>query len=251
MQAALKFIVIVGATSAIAEQCARLWVQQGPVRLLLLARNRKRVEQVASDLRIRAPQSVVEVMTGNFEDAASIQSLVDGAVMHEVPHVVLIAHGFLPNQQACQDDLAQTQAAIGINAISPVLFAEGFAKILEHRGGGTLGIIGSVAGDRGRKSNYVYGAAKGLIERYAEGMQHRFAKTSINVVLIKPGPTDTPMTASMGSTVLRLASPALVAGAIVSGIERGRDVVYAPHRWWLVMLIVRNLPRFVFNKLNI
>lgn len=246
-----RFIVIVGATSAIAEQCARRWLRQGPARLLLLGRSGERTQRIADDLRVRSPQSAIEVMTGDFENVESIASLVEQATALGVPDIVLIAHGVLPDQEACQDDLARTQAAIHLNAVSPVLFAEAFAKWMERNGQGTLGIIGSVAADRGRKSNYVYGAAKGLLERYAEGLQHRFAKTGVRVVLIKPGPTDTPMTASRPSARVALADPALVADAIVRGMDRGQYVVYAPAKWALVMVVLRHLPRFVFHRLDI
>jgi decaprenylphospho-beta-D-erythro-pentofuranosid-2-ulose 2-reductase len=245
------FIVIVGATSAIAEHCARQWLQQGPVRLLLMGRNKERTESIATDLRIRSPLSCIETMVGDFETAESITRLVQEATALEAPDIVLIAHGVLPDQQACQHDLLQAQTAIQVNAISPVLFAEAFAGGMARAGKGTLGIIGSVAGDRGRKSNYVYGAAKGLVERYAEGLQHRLASTRVRVVLIKPGPTDTPMTAHLKSMGMPLADPAVVADAIVRGMARGRWVIYAPTKWALVMLLVRHLPRFVFHRLNI
>ena len=108
-----------------------------------------------------------------------------------------------------------------------------------------------MAGDRGRKSNYVYGAAKGLVTRYAQGMQHRFAGTGVKVVLIKPGPTDTPMTAHLKSQGAKLASVEDVAGQIVDAIERGHTTTYAPRKWALIMMIIRHLPAQIFNKLNI
>jgi short-subunit dehydrogenase len=120
---------------------------------------------------------------------------------------------------------------------------------MEAAGSGTLAIIGSVAGDRGRKTNYVYGAAKGLIDRYAQGLQHRFAGTQVKVVLIKPGPTATPMTAHLPQR--GLASAEAVAHRIVTAVAAGQPVVYAPARWWLIMMIIRHLPRVIFNRLNI
>jgi short-subunit dehydrogenase len=138
-----------------------------------------------------------------------------------------------------------------INGVSPVLFAEAFAKEMDKINYGTIALIGSVAGDRGRKSNYVYGASKGLIARYAEGLQHRFAGTEVRVVMIKPGPTDTPMTHRFKESGVRLASAESVASQIVEGIESGRHVIYAPKKWWLIMRIIRHLPAFVFNKMNL
>jgi short-subunit dehydrogenase len=129
------------------------------------------------------------------------------------------------------------------------LFAEAFAKQLAQQGHGTLALIGSVAGDRGRKANYVYGAGKGMVERYTQGLQHRFAYTDIKIVLIKPGPTATPMTAHLPSR--GLAAVDRVACAIVKAIEAGKPVAYVPAKWQLIMLIVQHLPRWIFLKLNI
>jgi short-subunit dehydrogenase len=114
---------------------------------------------------------------------------------------------------------------------------------------GTLALTGSVAGDRGRKSNYVYGAAKGLVTRYAQGLQHRFAKTPIQIVLIKPGPTATAMTAHLPQRGLAAADA--VAATIVQGIAQGKPVIYAPSKWAVIMMIIIHLPAFIFNKLDI
>ena len=122
---------------------------------------------------------------------------------------------------------------------------------MEKANHGALAIIGSVAGDRGRKTNYAYGAAKALVDRYAQGLQHRLAATQVKVVLVKPGPTDTPMTAHLKGQGARLASVESVAQQIVKAVESGKPVVYAPTKWWLIMTIIRLLPRAIFNKLNI
>ena len=108
-----------------------------------------------------------------------------------------------------------------------------------------------MAGDRGRKSNYVYGAAKGLVERYAQGLQHRLAATDVKVLLVKPGPTDTPMTAHLKQGGARLASSAQVAADIVKAVDTGKAVLYTPGKWALIMLVIRNLPAFVFNRMDI
>ena len=157
---------------------------------------------------------------------------------------------FLPQRRR---SLAQAEAAMDLNGLSPVLFAEAFVGPLQQAGAGTLVILGSVAGDRGRKSNYVYGAAKGLVTRYAQGLQHRLALagSAVKVVLVKPGPTDTAMTAHLKAQGAKLADPDEVAAAIVRGAERGQPVVYAPGKWALIMLVIRHLPRFVFNRMDI
>ena len=241
-------IIIIGASSAIAEHCARLWAQQ-PADFVLVGRDRKRVERVAADLQVRSPQSSAQSVVIDFNDAAAIAALAAQTATDGKIDIVLIAHGNLPVQADCEQDLSKSQQALEINGVSPVLFAEAFAAQLQKAGRGTLAIIGSVAGDRGRKTNYVYGAAKGLIERYAQGLQHRFAGTPVKIVLIKPGPTATPMTAHLPPRGLAL--PEAVARVIVAAIAKGSPVVYAPARWALIMMVIRHLPRFVFNRLNI
>lgn len=246
-----KRIVIIGATSAIAEQCARLWVMDAPSELVLVGRSSDKLAQVQADLNVRAPQVAITVVTTDFRDAARIQSLADGICAQGRVDIVLIAHGSLPLQDTCQHDLQSCREALEINGVSVVLFAEAFARHLQAANHGTLALISSVAGDRGRKSNYVYGAAKGLVSRYAEGLQHRMAGTAVRVVLVKPGPTDTPMTAQLKQAGARLAPVDSVAKDIVRGISRGAAQVYTPRRWQLIMLVIRHLPRLVFDRLDI
>ena len=250
MQQTPQRIVIIGATSSIAEHCARLWADRRNVQLVLVGRDAARTEKVAADLRVRSAGSTVTVHTADFNDPQAIRALADAVVAGGVPEQVLIAHGSLPDQQACQRDLAAAAEALHVNGLSPVLFAEAFAAHMESTGG-VITIIGSVAGDRGRRSNYVYGAAKGLVTRYAQGMQHRLAGSgsALKVVLVKPGPTATPMTAHLPPR--GLASVESVAKLIVQGSAAGKPVVYAPGKWALIMMVIRHLPAFVFNKMNI
>lgn len=244
-------IVIVGATSAIAEHCARLWAQGKSVNLTLVGRDANRTERVATDLRVRSPQSRIGVIRAEFHSANAIQETVNAIVEQGAIDTVLIAHGSLPDQNTCQTDLGACREALEINGVSPLLYAEAFAGHMAKSGHGTIALISSVAGDRGRKSNYVYGAAKGLVTRYAQGLQHRFAGTGVKVVLIKPGPTDTPMTAHLKAQGAKLAPVADVAKNIVAAIARGQAVTYAPGKWQLIMLIIQHLPRAIFNRLNI
>ena len=241
-------IIIIGATSAIAEHCARLWAQQ-PGDFVLVGRDQDRLDSLAADLQVRSPQSSAQSVVLDFFDPAAIAALAKQTAAEGRVDIVLIAHGNLPVQFDCQQDLTLTRQALEINGLSPVLFAEAFAAQLEKAGSGTLAIMGSVAGDRGRKTNYVYGAAKGLIDRYAQGLQHRFAGTQVKIVLIKPGPTATPMTAHLPPRGLARAED--VARRIVAAVAAGQPIVYAPARWWLIMMIIRHLPRIVFNRLNI
>lgn len=244
-----KNIAIIGATSAMAEHCARLWVSGAAADVTLVGRDAARLEPIAADLRVRSPESRIRVVEAQFLDPQAIQATVAAITPDEPLDIALIAHGSLPDQQAAQADLALAREALDINAISPVLYAEAFAGRMEKAGYGAIVIIGSVAGDRGRKSNYIYGAAKGLVTRYAEGLQHRLAKTGVRVTLVKPGPTATPMTAHLNGA--KLAPVADVAADIVKATERGQAVVYTPGKWRIIMTIIHFVPNFLFHKTNL
>jgi len=246
-----KNIVIVGATSGIAEHCARIWLQNHPANLTLIGRSAARTEIVAADLQVRSPKSVIRIVETDFLNPGAIQQTAADIAATGIIDIVLIAQGSLTEQIDCQTDLSACKESLEVNGISPVLFAEAFAGHLANAGQGTLALIGSVAGDRGRKSNYVYGAAKGMVTRYAQGLQHRFAGADVKIVLIKPGPTDTPMTAHLKAQGAKLTPVAEVAQEIVNAINRGQAVTYAPGKWRLIMWVIRHLPRGIFNKLNI
>lgn len=229
----------------------RRWVTEADVQLILLCRSGAKAEMIAADLKVRGPNAEVQVVECEFIGASAIRRQVDAIVDEGPIDTVLIAHGSLPDQAQCQQDLGSAADALTVNGISPVLFAEAFAYHMANANRGTLGIIGSVAGDRGRKSNYVYGAAKGLVTRYAQGMQHRFANTGVNVVLIKPGPTSTPMTAHLAERGARLANVEEVAQDITEGMRAGKHTIYTPTKWALIMMVIRHLPRMIFNRLDI
>ena len=243
-----KLIVIVGATSAIAEECARQWASMEATQFVLLGRNLERLNRVAADLQIRHPNCEVELVEAKFIDPVEIQSTVEALCNKGLVSIALIAHGSLPAQEDCEQDLKLCKETLEINGISPCLYAEAFAQNMKNNRLGVIALISSVAGDRGRKSNYVYGASKGLVTRYAQGLQHRFANTNVQITLIKPGPTDTPMTAGIKGN---LAAPEEVARIIVNGIKQKKLTIYAPGKWSLIMMIIRHLPSVIFNKLNI
>jgi decaprenylphospho-beta-D-erythro-pentofuranosid-2-ulose 2-reductase len=249
MADALKRIVIVGATSAMAEQAARLWAERGPCAFVLVGRDASTLERIAQDLRLRRPGTGAQVIAAPFITAEEVAVLLAQIAALGVPDVALIAHGSLTDQQTAQSDLQALADSLAVNGVSACLLAEGFAGLMAPRGHGHIGVIGSVAGDRGRKTNYAYGAAKGLVDRYVQGMQHRFARTKIMVTLVKPGPTATPMTAHMDTS--KMAPVADVAADIVAGIEAGKPVVYTPGKWRIIMMVIRHMPRFIFNRLEI
>lgn len=251
---AANHLVIVGATSAMAEHCARNWAARGPKRITLIGRNAERLERVAADLRVRAPQAAIEArVLPDFCDAAAIDALIEQLWSLAPVDWALISHGMLAEQGDCERDLTLCRDMLMVNGVSPALFAEAIGSRMQQMGRGKLAVIGSVAGDRGRKANYSYGAGKGMVERYVQGLQHRLALagSDVRVTLIKPGPTDTPMTAKLKAAGQRMASVESVAQTIIEGIDAGKATIYAPRKWALIMGVVRHIPAAIFHKLNI
>ena len=239
-------IVIVSATAVIAQHCILRWASADSHDFVLVGRSQERLDAVLTDLRIRFPNSGFSGAIVDFKSSESIADLAS-AVSKKPMDIVLVAQGSLTKQQKVSSDLGYLQSELELNAVSVALFLEAFAGIFEKQGKGTLGVIGSVAGDRGRAYNYSYGASKSLIETYTQGLQQRFAKSNVSVCLIKPGPTATPMTDGHSG---RMAPPESVANVIVAGLARRRRVIYAPRIWGLVMVTVRLIPFWLFKNLK-
>jgi decaprenylphospho-beta-D-erythro-pentofuranosid-2-ulose 2-reductase len=247
---AARKILILGAGSAVAEQVARLYAAAG-AELLLVARRDEALAAITPDLRLRGAARVETALCDFAACApAAIAEQFKGllARLGGADHV-LIAYGVLGDQAAEELDLVQAAAALQVNFCSAALWALAAAAHLQAQGSGVLVVIGSVAGDRGRQSNYIYGAAKAGLAALMQGISHRFATTGARAILVKPGPIDTPMTAHMAKAGPMWASPAQVAAQIFRAAARGGPaVVYAPARWRLIMLIIRLLPNAIFHR---
>lgn len=245
----MQKILIIGAGSAIAEAAARLFAQRGD-RLYLLARNREQLEVIAADLRVRGADAV---HFGIFDvnDTERHAAVLDGAVKAlEGLDIVLVAHGTLPDQQACEQDIGLLRRELDTNGVSTLLLLMQLAQHFEQQGHGTLAVISSVAGDRGRQSNYVYGAAKGMLSIFLQGLRNRLQRQGVQVLTIKPGFVDTPMTAEFSKGLL-WAQPETVAGGILKGISRGADVVYLPWFWRYIMWVIRSIPEVIFKRMRL
>lgn len=164
--------------------------------------------------------------------------------------VALIAHGTLPDQAGCQQRVADTVEALHVNFTATIALLTELANYFEGQRGGVIAVITSVAGDRGRQSNYVYGAAKGGVERFLQGLRNRLYRSGVAVVTIKPGFVATPMTAAVRKNAL-YASPRRVGRAIYRAIERRRDVIYIPWFWRPVMAAIRSVPERIFKRLHL
>lgn len=246
----LETIIIFGGTSDIAQRCTNNWLIKKDYRFLLVGRNIANLERVANDLKIRFPNSIFKTLTLDFCDPVSISNLIRDVFLKYKIKISLIAYGSLSDQELTQHDLAYCKDELEQNGLSVCLVCESLSKAYEKQGSGTLAVIGSVAGDRARKSNYNYGSAKSLIESYVFGLYHRFYNSGINISLIKPGPTLSSMTKNIKGSA-NFADIEKVAGTIVKGIESKKKIIYAPKRWAYIMLIIKLLPNFIFNRLDI
>lgn len=246
----MKRVVIFGATSAIAQAVARRYAVDG-ARFFLVARNAGRLDAVAADLRTRGA-STVEVWAGDLADCPGHAALVDlaGRALQGVD-CALLAYGTLPDQKTCEEDAAEALRHIGTNYSSAVSLLTQLATLMCAQAYGTIGVIGSVAGDRGRQSNYLYGSAKAGLAVFVQGLRHRLWSRGVRVVLIKPGFVDTPMTAAFPKHGPLWASPDRVAGDIVRALGSGQATLYTPWFWRGIMLVIRLIPDFIFRRIRL
>ena len=242
----MKRILIIGAASSIAEHCARIWAARGDA-LHLVARNEQHVQTITADLKVRGASSVTTCCL-DLNDMDKHEDMLNVAydALEDID-IVLIAHGTLSNQKTCELSVGETLQEIQTNALSSISLLTLIANRFEAKQSGTICVISSVAGDRGRASNYVYGSAKAMVTAFTSGLRQRLYKSNVSVVIIKPGFVDTPMTSEFKKGFL-WAKPRAVAVKIVNAIDKNKDEVYAPNFWLVVMLIIRSMPLFVFKK---
>jgi short-subunit dehydrogenase len=245
----MKKVLVLGATSAIAQATVRLLAARG-ASLYLVGRNAENLAAVAQDAVTRGASKVesqaldlnaLEAHEALVERAAQTLGGLDG---------VLLAHGVLGDQGACERSYAETEKVLRTNFLSAVSLLTVLANRFEAQRSGTLVVISSVAGDRGRQSNYVYGASKGALNVFLQGLRNRLARSGVAVVTVKPGFVDTPMTAHLPKNAL-FASSEKVARGIVRAADRGADEVYLPGFWALIMLVIRTIPEGVFKRLKL
>jgi short-subunit dehydrogenase len=241
--------MIIGATSAIAEATARVFAARGDS-LFLVARDADRLRAIAADLGIRGAAAVdfgildVRDPSGYEPIIAAAQQALGGL------DAALIAHGTLSDQQACEQSVDQLLEQFTVNAQSVMGLCTLLGNRFEAQGSGTLAVISSVAGDRGRRSNYVYGAAKAAVTAFASGMRQRLYSKGVRVITVKPGFVDTPMTAAFKKGPL-WASRDTVGGAIARAMDRGTPVLYTPGFWRPIMGVIRLVPESLFRKLRL
>jgi len=242
-------ILIVGATSAIAHETAKRFAKDG-AEFFLVARSPEKLEDTGNDLKVRGAKRI-ETFLLDVTDLDRHQEMIETAISTlDGLDMVLISYGTLGDQQKCQVSVSETLKEFTTNCTSVISLLTILAGYFEQQKRGCIAAVSSVAGDRGRQSNYVYGAAKGGLSVFLQGLRNRLSKSGVAVVTVKPGLIDTPMTASVKKGLLA-ASARGVGEGIYRAMKDRKEVVYLPWFWRPIMLIVRSIPEPVFKRLSL
>ena len=245
----MKNILILGATSAIAEKFAQRYAKHGH-RFYLTARNGERLANIADDLKVRGANEVM-VHAVALTDSRGHEDFIDNVVKGLGKlDVVLLAYGSLSDQPACEASIDLTMTELNTNCLSVIALLTVLANVMQQQGKGTLAVISSVAGDRGRQSNYIYGTAKGALTIFLQGLRNRLDRHGVQVLTIKPGFVDTPMTQDFKKGLLWV-SPDTIARGIERAINKRKDVVYLPFFWRYIMLVIKLIPERIFRRMSL
>jgi decaprenylphospho-beta-D-erythro-pentofuranosid-2-ulose 2-reductase len=245
----MKRVLIIGATSEIAQSVARIYAARS-ARLVLLGRDEEKLSWLAGDLLAKG---AVEVRTSIFDannwvgTTLELDKICSGSTFE----IAIVAHGSLPNQELCQVNLEYLVQEFRTNAESVITCLTTLASKFEHQRYGVIAVIGSVAGDRGRESNYLYGAAKAAIETFASGLRVRMSRVGVHVLMIKPGLVQTKMTKNLPFPRVLMAPVDRVAVDITKAIENKCDLIYTPWYWQFVMFIIINIPNYIFKRIRL
>lgn len=242
-------LLIAGATSAIAGEVAKCFAAE-QAELFLVARDPEKLAAVAADLRVRGAQRVETALLDltDVRRHAEVIEAADAALGGL--DAALLAHGVLPDQAECERSASAALAALEVNLTSTIALLTLLANYFERRRAGLIAVISSVSGDRGRQSNYVYGASKAGLTVFLQGLRNRLHRSGVAVLTIKPGPVDTPMTARMRKTPL-FADRRRVGRSIHRAMVRRRDVVYVPWFWRPIKWVIRAIPEWIFKRLRL
>ncbi len=240
-------VLVLGARSDIGKAVAFRFASLGHS-IQLAARNATTLEADRADLELRHSVSV----TLHEFDALAIHTHEDFvAALPELPQIALCVVGLMGDQATSERNIKAATNVMRSNYEGPASILAVLANCFEKRGGGTLVGISSVAGERGRATNYVYGSAKAAFTAFLSGLRNRLAKCDVHVLTVLPGYVATQMTEGMDLSARLTAQPSEVAEAIVSGITRKRNIIYVRPIWRLIMLILKNIPEYIFKKMKI
>jgi decaprenylphospho-beta-D-erythro-pentofuranosid-2-ulose 2-reductase len=242
-------VLVLGATSGIAEATCRIWAAQG-ASLFLVARNAEKLAAVTADLRTRGAR-FVDSAVADLDDTERHPELLAHAVNAlGGMDVAYLAHGILGDQTKAEQDFNQAAQIFHTNLIAPVSLLTWLSNYCVQRHAGVLAVISSVAGERGRKSNYAYGASKAGLTAFLGGLRNRVDREGVTVLTIKPGPVKTAMTGGMKGSE-KFADVNVVAKSIVNAVEKRHDSLYVPFQWQPIMFVIRHIPERIFKKLNL
>jgi len=248
-QTSSQKILVLGATSGIAEASCRIWATHG-ASLFLVARNADKLNAVANDLRTRGA-AFVDTAVADLDDTDRHPALLAHAVNAlQGLDVAYLAHGVLGDQTAAEQEFNTAAHILHTNLMAPVSLVTWLANFFVQRRSGVIAVLSSVAGDRGRKSNYVYGSSKAGLSAFLAGLRNRIDRDGVTVLTIKPGPTKTAMTSHMKGSE-KFADVNAVAATIVKAIDARKDSLYVPFQWQPIMFVIRHIPERVFKKLNL
>jgi hypothetical protein len=242
-------ILILGATSAIAKHTSRLLAADGHS-LYLVARNKNKLSSMKQDMLVRGA-STVYIDALDLADDKQHNNLIQRVTeaMGSID-TVLIAYGILGDQSTSIKTYESTLNELQINCLSVISLLTILANQLEQQGSGSIAVISSPAGDRGRQSNYVYGTAKGALTIFLQGLRNRLSKSNVHVLTIKPGFVDTPMTKDFKKGILWV-SPEVISKGIYSALKKKKETVYLPFFWYFIMMIIKSIPEKIFKHLKL
>jgi len=240
-------VLIIGATSAMVQETARLYAADG-ASLCLVARNSNRLAAVAADLRVRTAADVHELRMEAADDFRRLDEMLSNAIeMLGGLDAVLIAHGALPDRKRCETDPDELMRSLNVNALSTVWLLVRVANEFERRRHGCIAVISSGAGERGRSGSYAYGMAKSMVTTHLQGLRARLFRKGVSVVTILPCFVDSPMTSYLPSS-LRWVSPVSAGRKIYKGMVHGKDLVYIPWFWRWALFVARNMPEALAKR---
>ena len=245
----MKNVLIFGATSAIAQATARCFAEEGSA-FFLVARNADRLRSVADDLHVRGASKVITQVMDALEYERHGEVIDAAALALGNIDLAILAHGTLPNQRDCEHSFDVSREALDVNCLSMISLLTHLANHFEAVNGGTILVLSSVAGDRGRQSNYVYGSAKGAVTIFLQGMRNRLHAAGVYVATVKLGMVDTPMTAEFNKGLL-WSSPERVGRSIHRIAALGGGEFYVPWFWRYIMFIIRRVPENLFKKMRL
>jgi short-subunit dehydrogenase len=246
----MKNILVIGATSSIAQAYLEQ-VANKEKQLFLVARDKDKLNAVKNNLSIKNEANIATfVLDVNNHDKFDDMLNLSKSFLDHI-NIILIAHGTLPDQEKCNSNINLARQEFNTNATSTILLCQKVGNLLEKQKSGLLAVITSVSGDRGRQGNYIYGAAKGAVNIFLQGLRNRLTKSGVSVLTVKPGFVDTPMTAHLPKNLL-FSKPEKIANGIVRAINKNKSKeIYLPRYWRIIMFIIKSIPGKIFNKLSL